>query len=380
MTNNFPKNEQQVELRGVFKTYGSESAVAGVDLAVRKGEFFSLLGPSGCGKSTILKMIAGFEEPSGGELIVAGKHMIGIPPERRNVGYVFQNYALFPHMTVADNIAFGLEARNVRKELLSRRVKEMLALVELEGLAERRPAELSGGQQQRVALARALAIEPDVLLLDEPFAALDRQLRQHLQVKVLELQRRLGVTTIFVTHDQEEALTMSNRVGVMSLGSRSIEQIGTPHQIYYEPATPAVSTFVGQINIWEEEVAFDLSDGGVETKNGFQVRNYDTASGRDGTIIVLLRPERIKLSSFADSNDPVNKLEGVLSDVIFAGDTTHFMVDTRLGRFHVKRLNITDGDEISRGKNVFLSWSENAIRALPKVEWAQSRAHTSRHS
>src|SRR5829696_8962382 len=241
---------------------GGVVAVDGIDLAVEPGEFFSLLGPSGCGKTTTLRMIAGFEEPDEGRVLVGGRDLTKIPVHRRDMGMVFQSYALFPHRTVAENVAFGLRMRGVPKNEMTERVASALTQVKLQGYEERRPAELSGGQQQRVVLARAIVIRPPVLLCDEPLGALDRKLRQAMQVELKELQRALEVTLVFVTHDQEEALAMSDRIGVMNAGR--LEQVGTPAEIYDRPRTPFVAEFIGEINLIEGTISggrFAAADG-----------------------------------------------------------------------------------------------------------------------
>jgi len=242
-----------LELAGVEKRYGASTAVAGMDLAIGKGEFVSLLGASGCGKSTTLMMIAGFEQPDAGEIRVRGRRIDPLPPDRRNVGVVFQAYALFPHMSVARNVEYGLRLRRIPAAERRRRVAAILDLVNMGHLAARMPAQLSGGQQQRVALARALVIEPDILLLDEPFSALDRQLRERLQREVREVQQKLGITTIFVTHDQEEALLMSDRIAVMHAGR--IEQCASPQEIYQQPGTRIAASFIGRGTFLPGELA-----------------------------------------------------------------------------------------------------------------------------
>ena len=240
-----------IKLDNVTKTFdGRVLAVDGVTLDIAAGEFFSLLGPSGCGKTTSLRMIAGFELPDSGRVHVAGRDITDLPVHKRDMGMVFQSYALFPHRTVAENVAFGLRMREVAKPDIERRVKAALAQVALTGLEERKPGQLSGGQQQRVALARALVVEPPVLLCDEPLGALDRKLRQQMQFELKELQKRLGVTLVFVTHDQEEALAMSDRIAVMNHGK--VEQVGAPTEIYERPRTRFVADFIGEINILEE--------------------------------------------------------------------------------------------------------------------------------
>jgi putative spermidine/putrescine transport system ATP-binding protein len=244
-------SEAALRLAGIEKRYGATVAVAGVDLEVRDGEFLTLLGPSGCGKTTTLGLIAGFFPPSAGEIFLRGRPVAGLPPFKRDIGVVFQDYALFPHMTAGENVAFGLRMRGLPKAEIHSRVNEALDLVQLRGLAERRPLELSGGQRQRVALARALVIRPAVLLLDEPLSNLDLKLREEMRVEIAGLQRRLGITTVFVTHDQGEALVMSDRIAVRNAGR--IEQLGTPADVYERPATRFVAQFIGRMNFLRGE-------------------------------------------------------------------------------------------------------------------------------
>jgi putative spermidine/putrescine transport system ATP-binding protein len=244
-------SEAALRLAGIEKRYGATVAVAGVDLEVRDGEFLTLLGPSGCGKTTTLGLIAGFFAPSAGEIFLSGRPVAGLPPFKRDIGVVFQDYALFPHMTAGENVAFGLRMRGVPRGEMDQRVNEALELVQLRGLAHRRPLELSGGQRQRVALARALVIRPAVLLLDEPLSNLDLKLREEMRVEIAGLQRRLGITTVFVTHDQGEALVMSDRIAVMNAGR--IEQLGSPADVYERPATGFVAQFIGRMNFLRGE-------------------------------------------------------------------------------------------------------------------------------
>ena len=357
----------QIELSGVSKLYGGTVGVSAVSLKVRKGEFFSLLGPSGCGKSTLLKLIAGFEHPSTGRVSIAGRAMEGILPENRKIGFVFQNYALFPHMSVAENVAFGLEARGIGRGEVRDRVDEMLTLVELADLGGRRPNELSGGQQQRVALARALAIRPDVLLLDEPLSALDRKLREGMQVKLAELQRRLGVTTVFVTHDQEEALTMSDRIAVMSSQNHHIEQIGSPREIYERPANVLVSGFIGQINLWIETIL--STEGGVAfTSSGLKVPcTLSLVPGQE--LMIAVRPERIRIVG-AKSDVPTgwNCATASIHDAIYLGNTTTYrLLSENGGLISVTALNGNDSAAWNRGMKVHFAWPMDATLALPKI-------------
>src|SRR5688572_22624951 len=240
-----------VELRGVTKRFDDVVAVDDIDLSVRKGEFLSLLGPSGCGKTTTLRLIAGFEQPDEGEILIAGEEVAGLPPYKRDVNTVFQSYALFPHLNVLHNVAYGLKQRGLRKTVREEKAREALSLVRLSELGQRKPRQLSGGQQQRVALARALVMEPKVLLLDEPLGALDLKVRRQLQIELKRIQETVGVTFIYVTHDQEEALAMSDRVAVMNDGR--VEQVGTPREIYDHPASPFVADFIGETNFIEQD-------------------------------------------------------------------------------------------------------------------------------
>src|SRR5213594_843748 len=256
----------EVQLVDLVKRSGDVEAVAGINLQMPEGEFFSLLGPSGCGKTTTLRLIAGFERPDEGQILLDGVDMAQTPPHKRNVNTVFQNYALFPHLTVADNVAFGLRYKDVSKADAKKRVGEALSLVRLEGLEKRRPSQLSGGQQQRVALARALILNPAVLLLDEPLGALDAKLRKALQLELKALQEEVGITFVYVTHDQEEALTMSDRLAVMSNGR--VEQIGTPSEVYEEPGTAYVADFLGVSNLMRATASGAGSNGGCLVKIG----------------------------------------------------------------------------------------------------------------
>ncbi len=285
--------EPALELRGLARRFGAVRAVDGVDLVVRPGRFVTLLGPSGCGKTTTLNLIAGFLAPDAGDIRLAGRAVGGLPPFKRDLGLVFQDYALFPHMNVAENVAFGLRMRSVAKDEIARRVDEALALVQLVGLGERRPLQLSGGQRQRVALARALVIRPAILLLDEPLSNLDLKLREEMRIEISALQKRLGIATVFVTHDQGEALTMSDEIAVMRGGK--IEQLGSPAEIYERPATRFVAGFIGSINM--------VRVRGAVAANG--LLRLDTpagpatvrASAANGATTLTVRPERLKLAA-----------------------------------------------------------------------------------
>jgi len=310
----------EVELDTVSKHFGDLTAVDAVTLGIRRGEFLTLLGPSGCGKTTLLRMIAGFAMPDSGRVRLGGRDVTDLPPYRRDVTTVFQQYALFPHMNVFNNVAFGLQRRRAARDVITRRVKDALEMVRLSGLDERTPTELSGGQQQRVALARALVLEPRVLLLDEPLAALDLKLRKQMQLELKGLQRRLGISFIYVTHDQEEALTMSDRIVVMNAGH--VEQIGRAEEIYERPVSEFVAGFIGMSNIIEGTVA-EVRDG-VSVINIANVHiavqgNGVTAGER---IRLMVRPEKIKLS--ATSTD--RALRGQIESAVYLGESTQWRV------------------------------------------------------
>jgi putative spermidine/putrescine transport system ATP-binding protein len=299
-----------LDLTDVQKRFGSTTAVEDFNLSAEKGEFVSFLGPSGCGKTTTLRMIAGFEQPTEGRIEIDGRDVTYLAPNRRNVGMVFQSYALFPNMTVADNVAFGLKVRKRPKDQIRKRVAELLEVVNLPDKGSRFPFQLSGGQQQRVALARALAFEPTVLLLDEPLSALDAKIRVALRLEIRSIQRQLGITTVYVTHDQEEALSLSDRVVVMSEGR--IEQIGPPAEIYNFPATPFVASFVGTLNLLPADV-IDAAAGRIAV-DGQEIRGSGPTEGT-GSATVALRPEAVRLGEAGGAN----RLRGTVEDVSFLG-------------------------------------------------------------
>ena len=307
-------------LSGIQKVFpGGTTAVQDFNLSMERGEFVSFLGPSGCGKTTTLRMIAGFESPTSGSITIDGKEITDTPPNRRNVGMVFQSYALFPNMNVIDNIGFGLRVRKRPKDEIRKRAQELLELVHLEGRAERYPYQMSGGQQQRVALARALAFEPQVLLLDEPLSALDAKIRVSLRTEIREIQRRLGITSVYVTHDQEEALSLSDRIVVMSDGH--IEQIGTPFEVYNTPATPFVARFVGTLSTLNARV-IDSSTRRVRVGDVEIIS--DASVGASGSEVALaLRPEVVRLGESGGSN----RLSGRVRDVAFLGSVVRIRVD-----------------------------------------------------
>jgi spermidine/putrescine transport system ATP-binding protein len=353
-----------IELVGVEKEFAAGGhdvrAVEHVDLRIAEGEFFSLLGPSGCGKTTTLRMIAGFEEPTSGQILLHGRDMVGVPPFRRDVNMVFQQYALFPHMDVFENVAFGLRRKKVDKGGIKRRVTEALALVELEGRETRKPRQLSGGQQQRVALARALVNRPRALLLDEPLGALDLKLRQAMQLELKRIQREVGITFVYVTHDQEEALTMSDRLVVMNAGR--IEQLGSPRELYEHPATRFVANFIGTSNILTGRLerkgdAWALAGLGPDQR----VLVADPAHAGDGQDVELaIRPEKILLRTEQDPPPPDRSALRVrVDEIVYLGTSTQYRTVTDGGdAVAVYRQNASaiPGADVLTGQLGWLEW------------------------
>jgi spermidine/putrescine transport system ATP-binding protein len=351
-----------IELAGVAKEFQARgevvTAVRGLDLAIAEGEFFSLLGPSGCGKTTTMRMIAGFEEPTRGAIRLHGSDVTGVPPNRRDVNMVFQSYALFPHMSVFENVAFGLRRKKAAKDEITRRVGEMLEIVDLGGRGERRPKELSGGQQQRVALARALVNKPRALLLDEPLGALDLKLRQAMQVELKRIQREVGITFVYVTHDQGEALTMSDRIAVMNDGA--IEHLGTPRDIYEHPRTRFVAGFIGTSNLITGTAA--RVDGGhavieVSADERIVVPVNSAGLAPGSPLELTVRPEKIEISA----TRPAGRgcvLRGEVTEVVYLGTSTNFSVATTTGADIVvfQQNSAAAGDVADRGDSVWLSW------------------------
>jgi ABC-type Fe3+/spermidine/putrescine transport system ATPase subunit len=326
-----------VELRGVTKRFGDVAAVDALDLGVRRGEFLSLLGPSGCGKTTTLRLIAGFEQPDEGEILIGGRDVAGLPPYRRDVNTVFQSYALFPHLTVLENVAYGLKQRRVPRAERHARAHAALELVQLPEHGDRKPRQLSGGQQQRVALARALVLEPQVLLLDEPLGALDLRVRKRLQIELKRIQERVGITFVYVTHDQEEALAMSDRVAVMNEGR--IEQLAPPREIYDSPATPFVTDFIGETNLV-----------------------------RLGGSTVALRPERLRVVRQAGAASNGSSLAGEVATTMIVGPAIQWVVRSDDGQEVLVRQQRSgaspDAELIQEGERVVVTWDEDAALSV----------------
>jgi spermidine/putrescine transport system ATP-binding protein len=383
-----PDHAGEILVDRVTKLFGELAAVRGVSLTIPGGEFFSMLGPSGCGKTTTLRMIAGFETPDEGRILLQGADVTSVPPAKRNVHMVFQAYGLFPHMTVAENIAFGPKIKKLGRAETQTRVADVIRTVRLGGLEDRRPGQLSGGQQQRVALARALVNRPAALLLDEPLGALDLKLRKEMQLELKGLQQRTGTTFVYVTHDQEEAMTMSDRIAVMNAGV--VEQLATPRELYQRPATPFVAGFIGTSNLLELRV--DRREGGLvrmDVGEGQRLLAVEpdgsTASDR---ITITVRPEWIKLASGAVA-DRASHVGGTVIDVVYLGSVTQLIVLLRTGeQLTVHRLNDEVGAEDPRpGQQVLLHWaaehsyivgstSLDGVGAEPETPERPARAET----
>ena len=347
-----------VRLEKVVKRFDDAVAVDGISLDVPRGSFFALLGPSGCGKTTTLRMIGGFDEPSEGRILLGDRDVVGLPPYKRDVNTVFQSYALFPHMSVEENVSFGLERKGVQKAERGGRVAEILELVGLAGFARRKSKQLSGGQQQRVALARALVNHPRVLLLDEPLGALDLKLRKHMQLELKRIQSEVGITFVHVTHDQEEAMTMADAIAVMNRGR--IEQLGPPQELYERPATAFVAGFLGISNLLAGTVE---GTDAVRLESGEVVRA--AVNGRSGRIAAGVRPEKIALGPGGGENE----LGGTVSETAFIGVGTQVVVQTGAGVVQVFAQNIGSGADLpGRGSPVTLSWSRDATFVVDREE------------
>lgn len=358
-----PSANPFISFKNVTKRFGDFTAVDDLSLDIYHREFFALLGASGCGKSTLLRMLAGFEQPTSGGIVLDGTDMAGTPPYKRPVNMMFQSYALFPHMTVEKNIAFGLKQDGMPKEEMAERVSQMLKLVKLEKFASRKPNQLSGGQRQRVALARSLAKRPKVLLLDEPLGALDKKLREETQFELMDLQQNLGLTFVVVTHDQEEAMTMADRIAVMSHGK--VVQVATPAEIYEAPNCRFVADFIGDVNIFDGKVA-SAGNGTVEISvdSGFSVRVAASETPPAGsTVGFAIRPEKMRVGRMAPANASVNAARGELWDIGYLGDMTVFHVKLQGGNIvKASSLNAQRSvdDPFTYDQEVWVSFDENA--------------------
>ncbi|MBY5368630.1 ABC transporter ATP-binding protein [Rhizobium leguminosarum] len=358
-----PTAKPFISIKNVTKNFGNFTAVDNLSLDIYHREFFALLGASGCGKSTLLRMLAGFEQPTSGEVVLDGTDMAGTPPYRRPVNMMFQSYALFPHMTVEKNIAFGLRQDGMAKDEMTDRVLQMLKLVKLEQFASRKPNQLSGGQRQRVALARSLAKRPKVLLLDEPLGALDKKLREETQFELMDLQQNLGLTFVVVTHDQEEAMTMADRIAVMSHGK--VVQVATPAEIYEAPNCRFVADFIGDVNIFDGKVA-SSGNGTVEISvdSGFSVRVAASETPPAGSAVgFAIRPEKMRVGRTPPANASVNAARGELWDIAYLGDMTVFHVKLQSGKV-VKASSLNAqrlvDDPFTYDQDVWVSFDENA--------------------
>ena len=360
--------EPVITLEHVSKRFGSYVAVHEAHFSIGRGEFFSMLGPSGCGKTTTLRMIAGFEQPTSGRILLEGKDVSRVPPYRRNVNTVFQHYALFPHMTVRDNVAFGPRSLKIAEAEVKKRVDELLAVVRLEPFADRRPAQLSGGQQQRVALARALVNYPSALLLDEPLGALDLKLRQAMQIELKRIQREVGITFIYVTHDQEEALTMSDRIAVMHEGR--VDQLGTPEEIYHDPTTLFVATFIGTASLLPAKL---VSTAPAAPEAEVRGRRMPVPSGphafaEGDAAMLVVRPERLELSASEPAGDlAATSLPVVVTHALFQGPVVRCTLQAQDGTeivCHVDHAHTLPG--LEPGRNLHVAWHKEAARLLPR--------------
>jgi spermidine/putrescine transport system ATP-binding protein len=341
----------------VTKKFDEVVAVDGISLTIERGQFFALLGPSGCGKTTTLRMIGGFEEPTAGSIYLGARDVVGLPPHKRDVNTVFQSYALFPHLSIFENVAFGMRRQGVKGQVLAGRVREILRLVDLPGLENRKPGQLSGGQQQRVALARALVNKPQVLLLDEPLGALDLKLRKQMQLELKAIQHDVGITFIHVTHDQEEAMTMADTIAIMNAGH--IEQLGTPSELYEQPRSAFVASFLGISNLLAGTVG---GPDGVRLDDGTVVRvPKETLNGRTGRVAVGVRPEKIRLGHGEE-----NRLTGRLLETAYVGVATQYVLETRAGNVSVYVQNSEPGARDHTPSEI--SWSPDSTFVVDSTE------------
>jgi spermidine/putrescine transport system ATP-binding protein len=373
MTSNSPYD---LECFDLAKNFGAFRAVKDVSFEIPSGSFFSILGPSGCGKTTLMRMIAGFEEPSGGDIKIKGKSVLGTPPNRRNVKMVFQHLALFPMMNVFENIAYGLKCNGASNAQIKTRVQDVLERVALPDLAEREIHQLSGGQKQRIAIARCMVLDPDVLLLDEPLGALDLKLREAMKIELKLLQHQFNTTFVYITHDQSEALVMSDNVAIMNEGR--FEQIGTPQELYHDPKTAFVASFVGDSNRWSGTVKSSDSTGGkAETSNGLPMSfssNGGTAIQEGSKVDIFIRPEFINTVRAADAdkhaNDGDNNLDGKVDSLLFNGANSRVLVRTASGELIEADVTMTGENDLKAGEDVRLIWSSRQAMCFANQESA----------
>jgi putrescine transport system ATP-binding protein len=360
-----PGAQAYVQIENVTKRFGDFVAVNNVSLKIYQHEIFCLLGGSGCGKTTLLRMLAGFEPPTSGRILIDGKDMADTPPYERPTNMMFQSYALFPHMTVAKNVAFGLEQEKLPKGEIASRVDEILEIVKMREFAARKPHQLSGGQRQRVALARALAKRPKLLLLDEPLGALDKKLREQTQFELINIQERLGVTFVVVTHDQEEAMTLASRIAVMNRGE--IVQVGTPSEIYEFPGTRFVADFIGSVNMFEGQLVEDLPDRvriSSAELGGIVYVDHGISAAPGSSVWAAVRPEKINIARTAPANPQENCVAGVVKEIAYMGDLSIYLVKIASGKMvrvtlpNIERLS--DDERILWDENVFLSWHSSS--------------------
>ena len=370
MVNTVSPSDDMVRFVNVQKSYDGETLVVkNLNLDIAKGEFLTMLGPSGSGKTTTLMMLAGFEPATHGEIFLKNQPINNVPPHKRGIGMVFQNYALFPHMTINENLAFPLQVRNVAKAEVEDRVKKILKLVELPQMGNRRPGQLSGGQQQRIAVARALVFEPDLVLMDEPLGALDKQLREQMQYEIKHIHERLGVTVVYVTHDQSEALTMSNRIAVFNDGV--VQQLSTPDELYERPVNSFVAQFIGENNKLKGTIA-EIAKNGVATvrlDNGEMVKALAiNAHEKGGRTLLSLRPERVEINPAATSANVI--LKGRIAELIYLGDHIRARLEVAGSTdFIVKVPNKGASEDIAKGRDVSVGWKAEDCRALDFIEF-----------
>lgn len=359
--------DEWLKIVNLKKTYGDFVAVENINLDIRQGEFLTFLGGSGSGKTTTLLSIAGFLEPSAGEILLSGASILDKPPHKRNIGMVFQQYSLFPHMSIFENVAFPLKMRKVGKDEIKKRVTDILTLVELEEFADRMPAQLSGGQQQRVALARALVFEPTILLMDEPLAALDKQLRETMQMEIRQLHEQLGLTIIYVTHDQEEALKMSDRIAIFNEGN--IDQIGTPTDLYDRPGTQFIAEFLGDSNVFHGKVtSLNNELVTVESEHGQSFSAATDESYEKGTdVVIMVRPEKVQITKEIDHTKTVNVVQAKVKESIYLGESFKYMLETSFGETVTVKKQIDKIAEqiFENGDTVYMTWeAANAVVLL----------------